>query len=111
MKRNYASLFSVLFIAVVLVGSWFFMMPQWVNSSKPLGEFSTQRALDHIKIISGKPHYVGSQNHEAVAQYLLKELQALGLPTKVEHGTTLSDWGNLVKSKNILARIEGSDNS
>jgi hypothetical protein len=54
---------------------------------------------------------VGSKNHEEVAQYLLKELQQLGLETSIQEGFTLSDWGNLVKSKNLLARIKGTDSS
>jgi len=111
MKRNYASLFSALFVAVILCGIWFCMMPQWISDNQPLSEFSTQRALEHIKIIAEKPHYVGSQNHESVANYLVKELQALGLETKTEEGTTLSDWGNLVHSKNILVRIKGTAHS
>lgn len=82
-----------------------------MSKSQPLEEFSTQRALDKVVEITRKPHYVGTKNHEAVAQYLQKELQSLGLETTVQEGYTLSDWGNLVKSKNILARIKGTDHS
>jgi hypothetical protein len=111
MKKNYSSLFSALFVLAVLFGIYYSMMPQWLTNNESLSEFSTQRALEHIKIISEKPHYVGSENHEAVAQYLQGELQKLGIETKTQEGTTLSDWGNLVKSKNIFARIPGSDNT
>jgi len=87
------------------------MMPQWaVDDNKPLAEFSTKRALVHIKTISQKPHYVGSENHNQVANYLRYELTKLGLETSFQDGYTLTDWGNLVKSKNILARIKGSQN-
>jgi len=87
-------------------------MPQWLPGAEgPLSEFSSKRALGQVKAIAKAPHYIGSENHEAVAQYLQKELQQLGLETKIQEGTTLSDWGNLVKSKNIMARIKGSDNS
>src|SRR5690606_20908050 len=50
-------------------------------------------------------------NHEEVAMYLQRELQKLGLETQIQEGTTLSDWGNLVKSKNIIAKIKGTSNS
>jgi hypothetical protein len=33
-----------------------------------------------------KPHYVGSQEHEVVANYLIKELNKLGLETTVQQG-------------------------
>jgi len=35
----------------------------------------------------------------------------MGLETSIQEGYTLSDWGNLVKSKNLLARIKGTDSS
>ena len=88
------------------------MMPQWTSEEEgPLTEFSTQRAFKQVRAISRQPHYVGSKNHEEVANYLLKELQKLGLETSIQEGYTLSDWGNLVKSKNLLARIKGTDSS
>ena len=111
MKKKYSSFLSALFILAVLFGIYYSMMPQWVSNNNSLSEFSTQRALEHIEVLSKKPHFVGSENHELVANYIEKELQKLGLETQIQEGTTLSDWGNLVKSKNIIARIKGSDNT
>ncbi|HMI06189.1 MAG TPA: M20/M25/M40 family metallo-hydrolase, partial [Flavobacterium sp.] len=112
MKKNDFSILSALFIIAVLGLIYFTIMPQWLPGAEgPLSEFSSKRALGQVKAIAKAPHYIGSENHEAVAQYLQKELQQLGLETKIQEGTTLSDWGNLVKSKNIMARIKGSDNS
>jgi hypothetical protein len=109
MKKNNYALYSSLFILAVLALVFFTMMPQWTSDEEgPLTEFSTQRAFKQVRAISRQPHYVGSKNHEEVASYLLKELQQLGLETSIQEGYTLSDWGNLVKSKNILARIKGS---
>ncbi|MFV8325643.1 M28 family peptidase [Flavobacterium sp. ZS1P14] len=88
------------------------MMPHWTSDDEgPLSEFSTKRALTQVQAISKQPHYVGSENHEEVANYLQKELKKLGLETSLQEGYTLSDWGNLVKSKNILARIKGTTSS
>lgn len=111
MKKNYASLFTIVFLAIVVFGLYFTMMPQWVSNNESLSEFSTNRALEHIKIISKKPHFVGSENHKVVESYLVNELQKLGLETQIQEGTTLTDWGNLVKSRNILATIKGSNSS
>ncbi|MDP3681901.1 MAG: M28 family peptidase [Flavobacterium sp.] len=88
------------------------MMPHWTSDEEgSLSEFSTKRALNQVEVISKQPHYVGSKEHEVVANYLVKELNKLGLETSVQEGYTLSDWGNLVQSKNILARIKGTSNS
>ena len=112
MKKDYYSIFASLFISIILGLIYFTMMPQWTPDDEGvLTEFSTKRALNQVESISKKPHYIGSENHELVANYLVKELHELGLQTTIQEGYTLSDWGNLVKSKNILARIKGSNNS
>ena len=112
MKNRFTSLLSIVFIAGIIGLLYYFMMPQWVSKEEgSLSEFSTQRALGKVKIISENPHYIGSENHKIVGDYLVKELQSLGLEVQIQEGTTLSDWGNLTKSKNILARIKGSNSS
>ena len=112
MKKNYSSHFSALFITIVLGLIYLTLTPQWVSKQEgPLSEFSTKRALNQVAAIAQAPHYAGSENHKIVADYLVKELQELGLETQIQEGITLSDWGNLVKCKNILARIKGTNNS
>ena len=109
MKKDYSPIFSSLFIIVILGLLYLTMMPQWISDEAvPPEEFSTKRALSQVEAISKQPHFVGSQNHEVVADYLIKELKSLGLETSIQQGYTLSDWGNLVQSKNILARIKGT---
>lgn len=112
MKKNQDTLLSTLFVIAAICWIFFTMMPGSVSKDDaPLSEFSVKRALLHVTEMTQKPHYIGSENHEAVAQYLEKELKKLGLETNIQEGTTLSDWGNLVKSKNILARIKGTNSS
>lgn len=112
MKKTIPSILSILGILAVLAFVYVTLKPQWVSKGEEaLAEFSTDRALAHVKEIAQEPHYVGSANHEIVAQYIESELKELGLETSVQEGFTMSDWGNLVKSKNIMARIKGSNNS
>jgi hypothetical protein len=109
MKKNFYSLFALTFIAGIIAILFLTMMPRWTSANAvPLSKFSTERALEKVKSISKQPHYVGSQNHEQVANYLQKELQKLGLKTSIQEGYSLTEWGNLVKSRNILARINGT---
>lgn len=110
MKKSYSSLLSALFILGILGFVFATMMPQGSTDDEvPLSEFSTKRALEQVKNISQKPHFVGSENHDVVANYLVKELQNLGLETSIQEGFAFSDWGTLTKCKNILARIKGSN--
>lgn len=108
MKSKYSSIIIVLFTLVILFWMKFSLMPRESTSEAPLTDFSEKRAIKHIKSIADQPHYVGSANHKIVGNYLEKELQKLGLQTTIQEGYTLTDWGNLVKSRNILARIKGS---
>lgn len=112
MRKNPTSILAFVCVLAILGIIYTTMMPQWVSKNEEaLAEFSTERAFNQVKIIAQKPHYVGSTNHELVANYLKLELNRIGLETTIQEGYTLNDKGLLVKSKNILARIKGTNNS
>ena len=104
MKKNYPAFVATLFIIGIVFWAFYSMMPQTISSSEKLTEFSTNRALKIVKNISEKPHFIGSENHDKVANYLFNELKKLGLETTFQEGFTLTEWGNLTKSKNIIAK-------
>jgi uncharacterized FAD-dependent dehydrogenase len=82
-------------------------MPKNANDKNiPLSQFSTQRALEQVAILSKSSHYIGTENHKIVANYIENELQKLGIETKTEEGFTYTEWGNLTKSHNILGKIK-----
>ena len=112
MRKNNTPIYSLLVLSALLFCIFFFMMPQsYDQTESPLSEFSTKRALLIVKEISKKPHFVGSKNHEFIANYLQKELQDLGLETSIQEGFTMTEKGTLVKAKNIVATIKGSKNT
>lgn len=110
MKKNNFSYPALAFIVLALALVYFSSSPFWMPKSEAASEFSTKRAMGHIKAIAGSAHYVGTRNHSAVRDYLVSELEKLGLKPQIQEGTTLTEWGNLVKSKNIVARIKGTEN-
>lgn len=86
------------------------MMPTYTSDlDAPKIDFSTDKALAHVKAISQEPHGVGFDGHEKVKQYIITQLTNLGLETTVQEGYTAGDWANLSKAENILARIKGSE--
>ncbi len=112
MKRTPFELISILFLAIVGAWIWFTVMPQWLPREEPLlSDFSGERALKHIEYISRKPHYVGSENHVLVSQYIVEQLESLGLKPTIHSGTTLSKNGILAKATNIVATIKCNTNS
>ncbi len=111
MKKSYFPTLAALTIVLLTFWVYYAAMPQKISEKElPLSEFSTKRAMEKLAFIAKEPHYTGSENHKLVAEYLITELEKLGLETHVQEGFTLTEWGNLTKSRNILARIKGSEN-
>ena len=104
---------AVALIILAIYWSFFALMPTQISDlTADPSAFSSERALIHLKNISKKPHYVGSDEHEVVRNYLVDALNDLGLETHIQDAYSQNKkWGSIVKPKNILARIKGSDNS
>lgn len=99
-------------LLVILATYWSFrvLLPHYNPDEVVVDtEFSTNRALQHVKEISKEPHGVGFPAHTTVRNYITNELKNLGLETSLQEGYTSGDWGNLSKAENILARIKGSE--
>jgi len=85
--------------------------PEISGMDTPDTEFSTARALTHLKEITKEPHFTGSEAHADVRDYIVAELTKMGLEPQVQEGVVVDRWfgfTNLVKPQNILARIKGS---
>ena len=109
MKTKFQSIYTVALLSLFLCGIFYSMVPHSASDvDVPFSEFSTQRALEKVRQISQKPHFVGSENHEGVAHYLFKELQDLGLEPFYQEGFTFTENGVLVKTKNIVTKLKGT---
>ena len=112
-SKKYTSAISFLIIIVTIYYSFSSLMPSKIsNASTPLTEFSTERALVHLKEISKKPHYVGTKEHKNVQDYIVKQLQLLGLETQIQQQVGIhKKYRQSTITQNILAKIKGTDNS
>src|SRR5690606_21703662 len=110
--KKFGAVLSLLLIIALVFYSFYGLMPHY-NENKTVAEteFSVKKALIPLKEISKTPHYLGSEGHETVRNYLLSELEKLGLETETQKGFVLSPKSKtLTKPKNILGRIKGTDN-
>ncbi len=100
-----------LFLMLVAVYySFSALIPNEISTiDTPENKFSTHRALIHLKEISKEAHYLGSEAHTKVRDYIITELKTLGLESQIQEGYAFDDNGNLAKAKNILARIKGTE--
>jgi len=88
--------------------------PQAVASNASPQEFSSGRALKHIQIIASAPHEIGSAEHAAVRDYIVRELTASGVSPEVQRTIVVSTRrGSPVAAtvENIVARVSGTSSS
>ena len=110
--KSLQSLASFFLIVGLVYYSFFSLMPQKGSpSSVEETKFSTERALIPLKEITKAPHYIGTKEHARVRNYLISQLEELGLETQVQEGFVINPkWKSLDKPKNIIAKIQGSEN-
>ncbi|MHA6278783.1 M28 family peptidase [Salinimicrobium sp. CAU 1759] len=111
MSKNIQALFALIIIVSGVIWSFNGTRPQVdLDREVPMDQFSTARAFEHVKALAREPHYVGSKAHAYARNYLVDELEKLGLLVEMQEGFTLNRGGTLVRPQNILARIDGKGN-
>jgi hypothetical protein len=109
MLRNFSSLIILIFLGFFIWFLFYSSMPRHITAGdEPDNQFSTMRAFGHVKNIGAVPHYVGSTAHSRVRNYIVNELQELGLEVQTQEGYVLDNSGVLSFARNILARIPGA---
>ena len=106
-----ALLLVALVIVLVIYGQ---RQPQPLSVAAPLDVFAAGRAKELLKKIAEKPHPVGTAAHDAVRDYVLQQLTAMGLEAQVQKTTSINaKLGNPVTAgtvENVIARIPGTVN-
>ena len=107
--KNFFTFLSILIISLTVYVSFNDLIP---SSEKPLDkyDFSIENALDHLRIISKKPHYTGSEYHSVVRDYILNELKNMGLETEIQNQVVTRFCCVGTNTSNIIGTIKGSSN-
>ena len=103
----------ILIVGSILLGFMQIKAPQPADSNAPLDSFSSQRAMEKLKIIAKEPHPINTLAHDLVRDYLFSELKGLGLNPEIQKPYITSDLnsGRSGTIENIITRIPGTDNS
>ncbi|SRX52701.1 M20/M25/M40 family metallo-hydrolase [Aequorivita sp. CIP111184] len=109
--KKLGAILSLLLIIALVFYSFYGLTPHYdVDEPVSATEFSVDKALQPLSEISKKPHYLGSKGHEEVREFLISELQKLGLDPHIQEGFSLNpESKTLDKPINIVARIKGSE--
>jgi hypothetical protein len=111
LTKKYYQVISVLTIIATLYVSFYTLTPsekeeEVVQTSK----FSTTNALVHLKEITKKPHFTGSPEHKVVRDYIVSQLEELGLQVEIQEQIAVNrKWRATTNTKNIVAKIKGSE--
>ncbi|WP_445159327.1 M28 family peptidase [Mesohalobacter salilacus] len=106
-------LYPLISIIVFVFSIWYVFYdfsPQYstdFNSKKE--EFSTDRAFKHVEALAKNEHYVGSPKHSYTRNYIVNQLEKLGLKVHTQQNYSLNQYGEFSIPENILAKIEGSN--
>ena len=85
--------------------------PDPLPASAPANEFSAERAFSHVQQIAEQPHPVGSPANAEVRDYLVGQLEDLGLHPTVQQATsarTMEGTASIARVHNVHAQIPGS---
>ncbi len=109
--KKYSKVVSILILVATIYFSFYSLLPKvQINASSLETEFSTQKALVHLKKISEKPHYTGTAEHAIVRDYLVNEFEKLGLDVDIQEQIAVNrKWRAATNTKNIIAKIKGSE--
>jgi hypothetical protein len=112
-KIRFLTYLLVVFLAVI--GLYQLNPPMPVEPNAPLLEFSSSRAMEHLKIIAQKPHPIGSPEHTKVRDYIFDRLTDLEITPQIQTTTVLnSKWGTPIVAgtvRNTIAKLPGTDNT
>ncbi len=95
----------VFFLIVAFITIGLDRPPQPLPKEAPATEFSAARAMAHLAAIARAPHPLGSEEHGAVRDYIVHELQGLGLTPQIEK---TADSDTDVTLENIVCRLKGT---
>ena len=109
-SKKYHQVVSIVVLTASIYYSFSSLTPSVKSESNSQTEFSTANALKHLKEITKKPHFTGATEHRLVRNYIVNELEKLGLQVEIQEQIAVNKkWKAATNSKNILARIKGTE--
>ena len=87
--------------------------PAPLGADAPVEAFSAARAAGHLEQVAAGPHVAGSAANDAVRDYLVDALGALGWDTEVQDAVgmdpTEPDLPGMARVRNVVALLPGAD--
>jgi hypothetical protein len=97
-------------LLVSLAAIWVTAPPDPLPASAPPTDFASGRAMAHVEALAAEIHPIGSGAHQSARDYVIDQLERLGLEPEVQTAWAGEVWrGPLVQGRveNVLTRIAG----
>jgi len=83
--------------------------PSVVPATAPDTVFSAERALRYVAQIARRPHPMGTEEHDRVRDYIVAQLQGLGLETEIQTTTAIGTrYQEAGRVQNIIGVLRGT---
>lgn len=102
---------AIIILLLISLTLWWESPPATKGADAEGHEFSAERAFKHVEVIAQHPHPVGSAENEKVRQYLLQQMEELGLNPKVDIYPWTIKRNDITESfdlHNIIGVLKGS---
>ena len=98
------------FIAFTIYYSFYSLYPHKISGySADIQKYSTERVLSHIEQMAQDPHYVGTDYHAEVREYISGQLKLCGLEPYIQKEFSINGkWKGATNTFNIVAKIKGT---
>ncbi|WP_149359167.1 M20/M25/M40 family metallo-hydrolase [Lolliginicoccus suaedae] len=115
-SRRAGLLGLVILLLVAMFSAAMLRMPDPLPADAESGQFSAGRALEVVGKVAQAPHPAGTAEHARVRDYIVGELEGMGLLASVEEAVGRTpehlddpDLVDLARAQNIVARLPGTD--
>jgi hypothetical protein len=88
--------------------------PAALPANAPESEFSSGRAMQHLRQFAVQPHPTGTAENRRVRDYLTTQLSQMGLAPQIQEASVVRGDGSIrfaATVRNVIARMPGTDNT
>lgn len=102
--------FQLVLFGLALLFAFTSLQPS-IESNQDATSFSVEKAKGHVDKMAELEHFTGSEGHSKVRNYLILELEKLGLQPHVQQdfSTTYNKGLSIAVPENIIAKIKGKN--
>lgn len=119
MTRKNSILLTLATLVVIAAAAAFTLFrmqpPQAASLNAPAAEFSSARAMAHVRRIASAPRPIGSAGHDAARDYILAQLASHEIETSVQRASVSidnpRDTPAIATIENVIGRLRGTRSS